>query len=128
MLSRRVDAPLRPPGQPVCALILTVKLKDADNASAPELSFQRKAVEDFHSCLGEVPQPQPQPTDLSVSSTQPTPTVSMSDPLPRANLLAQLTATGLTSRKHSIVISDDDQDKDTDDSSIQCRSFYPITF
>jgi hypothetical protein len=27
-----------------------VKLKDAANASAPELSFQCKAIQDFHSC------------------------------------------------------------------------------
>jgi hypothetical protein len=30
-------------------LNLTAKLKDTANASAPELSFQRKAVQDFHS-------------------------------------------------------------------------------
>lgn len=34
------------------ALNLTAKLKDAANASAPELSFQRKAVQDFHARQG----------------------------------------------------------------------------
>lgn len=111
-----MDAPLRPPGRPVRALNLTAKLKDADNVSTPELSFQPKAMEDFHSRTGEFPQPQP--TDQSVSSMQPTPTVSVSDPLSCANSLAQLTGTRATSRKHSIVISDNDQDEDTDDSSI----------
>jgi hypothetical protein len=35
--------------RPVRPLNLTAKLKDAANTSAPELSFQRKAVQDFHS-------------------------------------------------------------------------------
>jgi hypothetical protein len=34
-----------------------VKLKDAANASAPELSFQRKAVQDFHSRQANFSQP-----------------------------------------------------------------------
>lgn len=34
--------------RPVRSLTLTAKLKDTANASAPELSFQRKAVEEFH--------------------------------------------------------------------------------
>jgi len=36
--------------RPTHALNLTTKLKDSANTSAPELSFQHKAVEDFHSC------------------------------------------------------------------------------
>jgi len=36
-------------------LNLTTKLKDSANASTPELSFQRKAVEDFHSRQAQQP-------------------------------------------------------------------------
>ena len=43
-------------------LNLTAKLKDTANASAPELSFQRKAVKDYHLCQAEVFQPS-QPTE-----------------------------------------------------------------
>jgi hypothetical protein len=46
---RQLDVP-----QPVHSLNLTVKLKDTANASAPELSFQWKAVQDYHSCQTEV--------------------------------------------------------------------------
>ena len=35
--------------RPVRSLNLTVKLKDTANASTPELSFQHKAVQDYHS-------------------------------------------------------------------------------
>jgi hypothetical protein len=38
-------------------LILTAKLKDTANTSEPELSFQRKAVQDYHSRQTEVSQP-----------------------------------------------------------------------
>jgi hypothetical protein len=34
--------------RPVRSLTLTAKLKDTSNTSTPELSFQRKAVQDFH--------------------------------------------------------------------------------
>ena len=36
-----------PSSRPVRSLVLTAKLKDTSNASTPELSFQRKAVQDF---------------------------------------------------------------------------------
>jgi hypothetical protein len=39
--------------RPVRSLHLTAKLKDTSNASTPELSFQRKAVQDFHARRGQ---------------------------------------------------------------------------
>ena len=39
--------------RPVRSLTLTAKLKDASNASTPELSFQRKAVQDFRARQGQ---------------------------------------------------------------------------
>jgi hypothetical protein len=49
---RRVDVT-----RPVRSHNLTAKLKDPSNMSAPELSFQRKAVQDFHSRSAQFPQP-----------------------------------------------------------------------
>ena len=46
---RQIDAP-----RPVRHPNLTAKLKDTSNTSVPELSFQRKAVQDYHSCPTEV--------------------------------------------------------------------------
>ena len=42
--------------RPICLLNLTAKLKDMANTSKPELSFQHKAVEDFHSRKAALPQ------------------------------------------------------------------------
>ena len=47
---------------PVHPLNLTAKLKDTANTSAPELSFQCKAVQDYHSHQTEVSQ-QSQPAE-----------------------------------------------------------------
>jgi hypothetical protein len=52
LIIRRLDAP-----RPVRALNLAAKLKDAANAAAPELSFQRKALQDFQSRQTKVSQP-----------------------------------------------------------------------
>lgn len=52
-------------------LNLTAKLKDAANTSAPELSFQRKAVQDFHSRQVEFFQPA-ENVDLPQASTSST--------------------------------------------------------
>ena len=42
-----------PTSRPVRSLHLTAKLKDSDNASTPELSFQRRAVQDFRARQGQ---------------------------------------------------------------------------
>ena len=44
-------------------LNLTAKLKDTANASIPELSFQRKAVEDYRSRPKEISQPAESPNE-----------------------------------------------------------------
>jgi hypothetical protein len=49
---RRVDV-----ARPVRSLNLTAKLKDPANMSAPELSFHRKAVEEFHALPAQLPPP-----------------------------------------------------------------------
>ena len=58
------------------ALNLTAKLKDVANASAPELSFQQKAVQDFHARQGLTGTPLPvgegdQPAAPAESQEQP---------------------------------------------------------
>jgi hypothetical protein len=40
--------------RPVRFLNLPAKLKDASNSSVPELSYHRKAVQEFHSCRVQV--------------------------------------------------------------------------
>jgi hypothetical protein len=52
MIIRQADVPW-----PVHSPNLAVKLKDTANTSAPELSFQHKAVEEFHSHQAQVLQP-----------------------------------------------------------------------
>ena len=58
-----IDYFIRRP-RPVRPLNLTAKLKDSANTSAPELSFQRKAVQDYRSRQTAVPQ-RSQPTEHS---------------------------------------------------------------
>jgi len=61
---RRPDVP-----RPVRALNLAAKLKDTANSAAPELSFQRKALQDFHSRQTKSAQPSQQHDSLPTSST-----------------------------------------------------------
>ena len=74
------------------ALNLTAKLKDAANASAPELSFQRKAVQDFHARQGLTGTPlrvgdgdQPAAPAESSQSTDSTPAESQEQPQLRSS-------------------------------------------
>jgi hypothetical protein len=63
---QRTDSP---PSRPVRPLNLTAKLKDTANASIPELSFQRKAVQDYRSRPTEVSQPAESTTNDAPSLT-----------------------------------------------------------
>src|SRR5260370_41698383 len=56
----RVDIP-----RLALALTLTAKLKDAANTEAPQLSFQRKAVHDFHSRQANKNDPPVPPSSLT---------------------------------------------------------------
>ena len=79
-------------------LNLTAKLKDTANASTPELSFQRKAVQDYHSRQAKVSQPSQH--DL------PPPLPFDSHPhVPRSNDTA---STPQTKRAFSSITSDSD--------------------
>jgi len=49
IIIRQADAPW-----PVRSLNLTAKLKNTCNTSTPELSFQRKAVQEYHSCQAHI--------------------------------------------------------------------------
>jgi hypothetical protein len=95
--TRRVDIP-----SPARALNLSAKLKDTANTEAPQLSFQRKAVQDFHSQQTDKNDPPPSPTasaDTNLpysASVVPTPqaacTVAVSDSDDDGGIVGQLTA------------------------------------
>jgi hypothetical protein len=110
-----VDVP-----RPARALNLTAKLKDAANTSAPELSFQRKAVEDFHSRSAQLPQPTEKDQNAIVSTPDSLPP-RVARPHSSAVTVARPTSSATTEvteptsqKKRSIpVITDDDSDDGT---------------
>lgn len=124
MVIRRVDV-----SRPVRALNLTAKLKDTANASTPELSFQRKAVQDFHSRSAESAQaaqvPQPTENNPDQLSTQTAPDSPSCERPPASTDLASQ-----NHGKRSIsVITEDDRDDgdgtgDGAESSKRCKSVY----
>jgi hypothetical protein len=121
---RRADVP-----RPSRALNLTAKLKDAANASAPELSFQRKAVEDFHSRLVQAPQPS-QPTASIQTRQVPLPTEDNQPPTsspPDSLVHARTSATEPTlQKKRSVaIITDDDSDGDGTEKVSKQRMYFP---
>jgi hypothetical protein len=65
--------------RPACQLNLASKLKDAANISMPELSFQCKALKDFHSHRAQ---------DSHSTGDDHLPTSSAPDSSPQASLLA----------------------------------------
>jgi hypothetical protein len=100
--------------RPVRSSNLTAKLKDTANISAPELSFQRKAVEDFHSRQAQVSPPaeNDQPHSLS--------TLDSRSHLP----LSVGTASTLQNKRSISSIADDDSDSG-DNQPMQCMSSSP---
>lgn len=105
--------------RPVRPLNLTAKLKDAANTSAPELSFQRKAVEDFHSRQAQVSQPA-ENDNLPASSTLDSHAKHVADS-------ADTASTPQNKRPFSSITSDSD-DKDVDGQSAQCSSILQASF
>jgi len=87
---------------PVRTLNLTAKLKDAANASAPELSFQHKAVEDFHACQAQVSLPA---SEINHRPALPTPTSRLHSPTPPSTA-------STTPKKQDIYSITDDSDTD----------------
>ena len=67
--------------RPARALNLSAKLKDSANTEAPQLSFQRKAVQDFHSRNDDKNDPVDPPP------SPPSPTVGADTNAPSANVV-----------------------------------------
>jgi hypothetical protein len=94
--------------QPVRSLNLAAKLKDPSNTSAPELSFQCKAVQDFHSRSVQLPPP---------AENHQVPTFSTSPP-PSAGI----GPVSQHKRNISSINDDDDEGENGDESRLQqCR-------
>jgi hypothetical protein len=112
--------------RPVRHQILTAKLKDTSNASAPELSFQRKAVQDFHARQG-----QSSAASLTASAAGRGPALSA-----RSSLAGDAISlsTESTSRKRSAPSSSVANDGDAEDEDSQaergksCSLFSKMTF
>lgn len=86
--------------RPVRSSNLTAKLKDTANVSAPELSFQCKAVRDFHSHQAQVSLPAE--TDQSLALSTPDAHLHSSPPAD--------TASTPQSKRNFSFVSDDDSD------------------
>lgn len=98
------------------ALNLTAKLKDAANASAPELSFQRKAVQDFHARQGLTGTPlpvgegdQPAAPVESSQSTDSTPAESQ-EQAQQAQLRSSPVASTSKNKRNIDSVTDEDSD------------------
>jgi hypothetical protein len=94
MFIRRADIP-----RPARTLNPSAKLKDTANTETPQLSFQRKAVQDFHSRQADKNDPPSSPTvgaDTNVPSSAsvvPTPqTITDSDSDDEGGIVGQPTA------------------------------------
>ena len=100
-------------------LNLTAKLKDTANASIPELSFQRKAVQDYRSRPVEVSQPAESPNEPPSLTLDAHLHVSCSD---------KTTSTSQAKRTFSSITSDNVNDFEDGDASSaqpeQCILFY----
>ena len=90
----------------MCPLNLTAKLKDTANTSIPKLSFQCKAIQDYHSC-------QP-PAPLEVSQ----PAESPNNP-PSLILDTHLHDTNASTPQAKRAFSSITSDKDVEDASAQ---------
>jgi hypothetical protein len=103
-----VDAP-----QPVRSLNLTAKLKDTCNTSTPELSFQRKAVQEYHSRQAHVLQPAE--NDHCALSTP--------DPRPRSPLRLSVGTASTSQNKRAIsFVTDTEDDSDAGDDQPKRRT------
>ncbi len=97
--------------RPARALTLTAKLKDAANTEAPQLSFQRKAVHDFHSRQANKNDPPVPPSSLTVGADANAPSSASAAPTPQTK-----------SKTSSIADIDDDGDDGTVDQLAPCMS------
>lgn len=87
-----------PPPRPVRSLNLTAKLKDSDNASTPELSFQRRAVQDFRARQAQVSAP--------ASETGPRPALLARNSLSHSHTSLSTASTGTSQKRHAHSVSD----------------------
>ena len=101
-------------------LNLTAKLKDTANTSAPELSFQRKAVQDFHSCQAHVSQPV-EDVNLPTSST-------LDSHLHAPDSADTASSTPLQNKCSFSSITGDSDTEDVDGELAQCLSSCSISF
>lgn len=97
-------------------LNLTAKLKDTANTSIPQLSFQRKAIQDYHSRPKEVP--------LPAGSSNDPPSLTLNAHL---HLLssADTTSTLQAKRTFSSITSNDDVE-DSGAQPAQCNFFLKL--
>jgi hypothetical protein len=106
--TRQVDVP-----RPAHQLNLAPKLKDAANTSAPELSFQCKAIQDFHS--RQVQDSHPTGDNCLLTSSAPDSCQQSSSPA---------SATSAVQGKHGVPsAASDDAEDITDQLLEQCVSF-----
>jgi hypothetical protein len=147
-ISRGSGEDLVLPTRPSRHVVPTSRLTNADNVEQPQLSFQRKAVEDFrtrqdrdptvtrlsppisHATIATLP-PCLNPSISTVAALPPTtppqPTVTTPPPSSAPPSSAVFLQTGdLTLKRNLSAIVDTDNDEDDEDVSIQpkpCKSF-----
>lgn len=99
---RRADVP-----RPARSLNLTAKLKDTANISEPQLSFQRKAVQDFHSR-------QAQPAQVSQPAENNRPSALLTPDAPLHSSPSAGVASTPQNKRNISSITDDDTDAEDD--------------
>jgi hypothetical protein len=93
--------------RPVRSLTLTAKLKDASNVSAPELSFQRKAVQDFHAARQVEGQ-----ASLTASEDASGPSLSARPSFTGSHISLSTASTGTPHKKRAAPSVPDDSDEE----------------
>jgi hypothetical protein len=88
--------------RPVRSIVLTAKLKDTSNASTPELSFQRKAVQDFRALQGQASLP------ASDAEDPPRPPLKARSSLSRSHL--SLSTASSPPQKRTVDLTTDNSD------------------
>ena len=114
---RRIDAP-----RPVRHPNLTAKLKDTANTSVPELSFQRKAVQDYHSRPTEDSSSHPTTSNDPPSG----PSLSTLDTPSQPHHIANTTSTPRAKRSFLSITSDNDEDDTSSTQPAQCNFFFSV--